>query len=311
MLGYEHRMDSVLANAVCVPLHPERSYVLMSDCHRGDGNWHDNFAGNKTVYLAALREYYERGYSYFELGDGDELWENKRMEEIMEKHGEVFALLKKFHAKGRLFMLYGNHDMVKKNEQTMGERLMGLMALEMRKPDTAKKKEHMFCGCCPGLVAHESIFLKNCCNGKGLLLIHGHQGDFMNDTLWKLSRFLVRYLWRPLEQLGVKDPTSAAKNYKKKDFVEKRMATWAKKRQQVLVAGHTHRPYFTEDPHNAWYYNTGSGVHPYSITAIEINQGEMSLVKWQQLPGKDNYVKVEKELLGGPLPLEEILWKNG
>lgn len=277
MTRYEKRMDRALANAVCVPLHSEKSYVLMSDCHRGDGNWSDNFANNKIIYLAALKEYYERGFVYLELGDGDELWENRDMNEIMEKHGEVFDLMKDFFCQGRMYMLYGNHDYVK---------CRGLALT-----------------CFPDIPVYEGILLKNSCENKGILLLHGHQGDLWNERLWHVTRFLVRYFWRPLEQMGVKDPTSAAKNYRKKDRVERRMAQWAAKRKQVLIAGHTHRPYFSGEGSQGWYFNAGSGVHPHSVTAIEIVRGRISLVKWRQMPDANRYVRVEREVLEGPLPL--------
>ena len=277
---YDRRMDRVLARAVCVPFHYDRSYVLMSDCHRGDGNWSDNFANNKTIYLAALQEYYDRGFIYLELGDGDELWENRSMAEILEKHGDVFALMERFYCRNRMYMMYGNHDL--------------------------KKGRHLKRPCFPDIPVYESILLKGNDMERGILLLHGHQGDFWNETLWYLTRFLVRYLWRPLEQLGVKDPTSAAKNYKKKERVERRMAHWARKRQQVLIAGHTHRPYFSGEGDDGWYYNTGSGVHPHSVTALEIVQGSISLVKWRQVPDHNRYIRVEKEVLAGPLSLRTL-----
>lgn len=280
MNRYDKRMDKAMAEAVCIPLCPDKSYVLMSDCHRGDGNWNDNFANNKTIYLAALQEYYEKGYVYLELGDGDELWENKNMEEIIEKHWEVFELMRKFFCSERFYMIYGNHDMV--------------------------KCRGLFLSCFPHITAYEGIMLKNDSKDKGILLLHGHQGDLWNERLWKLTRFMVRYLWRPLEQLGIKDPTSAAKNYQRKERVERRMAEWATKRQQVLIAGHTHRPHFPRKGEKEWYYNTGSGVHPYSITAIEISGGKMTLVKWRELPDRDKYVRVEKEILSGPITLPEL-----
>lgn len=289
MTRYERRMERLLAKTVCIPLQSEKSYVFMSDCHRGDGNWNDNFANNKTIYLAALKEYYEQGFTYLELGDGDELWENRNMEEILEKHGEVFALLKQFYCKGRLYMLYGNHDLMK---------CRGLLL-----------------PCFPDIPVYESILMKahaeadGCLTtgghcGEGLLLIHGHQGDLCNERLWYLTRFLVRYFWRPLEQLGVKDPTSAAKNYRKKERVERRMAEWARKNRQILIAGHTHRPFFSEQ---GWYFNCGSGVHPHAVTALELVRGSLTLVKWRELPDNNRYVRVEKEILGGPVALTALL----
>ncbi len=277
MTRYEKRMQQLLEKTVCIPLQPEKSYVFMSDCHRGDGNWNDNFANNKTIYLAALKEYYDRGFTYMELGDGDELWENKNMEEILEKHGEVFELLKRFYCSGRLYMLYGNHDLMK---------CQGLLLT-----------------CFPDIPVYESIMLKGG-RGESLLLMHGHQGDLWNERFWYLTRFLVRYFWRPLEQMGVKDPTSAAKNYRKKERVERRMAEWAAKNRQILVAGHTHRPYFSPD---GWYFNSGSGVHPYGVTALELTRGSLTLVKWRELPDNNRYVRVEKEILGGPVTLQQLL----
>ena len=77
-----------------------------------------------------------------------------------------------------------------------------------------------------------------------IFLTHGHQADILNDSFWRLSRFLVRYLWRPLELIGIRDPTSAAKNSERKSKVERRLASWSDKNNQMIITGHTHRPVF-------------------------------------------------------------------
>ena len=64
-----------------------------------------------------MQHYYKMGYTYIELGDGDELWENRNMKQIIEVHSNIFLLLSRFYEKNRLFMLYGNHDMIKKNKR--------------------------------------------------------------------------------------------------------------------------------------------------------------------------------------------------
>ncbi len=91
-------------------------YVVMSDCHRGIGDSGDNFLKNRHIFLAALRYYNQRNFTYVELGDGDELWENKEMKKILQVHREVYEVLAEFHREGRFHMLYGNHDMQKKKE---------------------------------------------------------------------------------------------------------------------------------------------------------------------------------------------------
>ncbi len=149
------------------------------------------------------------------------------------------------------------------------------------------------------------MILKNCCTSHYFYLTHGHQADTLNSLFWKLSRFLVRYLWKPLEQFGVLDPTSAAKNYSVKETTEKRLEQWAKKRQVTLIAGHTHRPVLnTATLH---YMNTGSCVHPRCITCIEISNHSISLVKWSMETKTDATLYVARTVLAGPIQLNEFL----
>ena len=113
-MGYLERISRAFEKAPCLPLTPSSRIVLMSDCHRGTGNANDNYLKNETLFLSALRTYYKNGYTYIELGDGDELWENRRIEQIQRIHDNTFCLLDKFYNSKRLYLLYGNHDQVKK-----------------------------------------------------------------------------------------------------------------------------------------------------------------------------------------------------
>ena len=72
-IGYISRMDRAYMHALALPLRQDSKYIVFSDCHRGDGRADDNFLKNELMYLAALRYYYKNGYTYIELGDGDEL----------------------------------------------------------------------------------------------------------------------------------------------------------------------------------------------------------------------------------------------
>ena len=130
-------------------------------------------------------------------------------------------------------------------------------------------------------------------------MIHGHQADFFNSVCWRFSRFLVRYLWKPLEQSGVNDPTSAARNYKKAVRYEKCLIEWTKKHDTYLAAGHSHRPRLPED--DSRYLNAGSCVHPRCITAIEIEDMQLTLVKWNMATRPDMNLYVAREELAGPV----------
>ena len=113
-MSYDSRLSRAFHNAPVLPLHMRSRYVLISDCHRGSGNSNDNFLKNQNLYFTALKHYYDCGFTYIELGDGDELWENRKMSQIIEIHNNVFWLLSLFYNAGRLYLIYGNHDMEKK-----------------------------------------------------------------------------------------------------------------------------------------------------------------------------------------------------
>lgn len=294
-MSVSKRLSRLMNEALVIPFNSSSKLVLMSDCHRGIGTWNDNFLRNQNLFFAALEYYYEKGFSYIELGDGDELWENRDLNSIISTHVNTFWLMSKFYKENRLFMIYGNHDMCKKNNSYI------------RKKYSTYFNEHDQCEkpLFPGIYIPEGILLKDTLGNNNILLAHGHQGDLFNDTLWKMSRFLVRYLWRPLELIGINDPTSAAKNYTKKDSAEKKLQKWSSKENQMLICGHTHRSVFPQ-PGESLYFNDGSCIHPRCITAIEISNYEIILVKWTVQTKHDRSLFVGREVLKGPISLNSF-----
>lgn len=277
------RVSEVFQSSKIIPFDDSSNIVLMSDCHRGSGSRTDNFLNNQNIYLAALNYYNNRNYTYIEIGDGDELWENCGLCDIMQAHSDVFGLLSKFYYENRLYFIFGNHDMVKKIDRYVLSNL-----------------SHYF----KDIKLHEGIVLNHKITQDKILLIHGHQVDYLNDRLWKLSRFLVRYLWKPLESFGINDPTSTAKNYAKKEAVGKKLTQWVESTGIMVIAGHTHKPTFPEIGELP-YFNDGSCVHPRSITAIEIQQGSILLVKWSVKAKDDGTLFVGRDVLGGPRNLRD------
>lgn len=298
-MNISKRLSQIFNSSKFIPFDDSSKLVLMSDCHRGDGSWSDNFLKNQNIYFADLNHYYKEGYTYIELGDGDELWENDKMSEIIKTHSNVFWLLSKFFKENRLYFIYGNHDMVKKDEKYVKDNLYQYF----------KERNREYMCLFQGIKVHEGLVLNYEVTGDKILLIHGHQGDIINDGLWKVGRFLVRYLWNPLENIGVNDPTSTAKNYDKKEDVENRFIRWVMKEKHMLIAGHTHRPRFPRVG-EALYFNDGSCVHPRCITAIEISNGNITLVKWLVKTRRDNTLFIGREVLAGPNKLKDYFNSN-
>ncbi len=275
-------------NALRIPLRPNSRFVFMSDCHRGDGSAADDFRQNQNLYLAALHHYNRDGYTYVELGDGDELWKNKNCCTIMEAHDLVFDELSCLYQEGRAFFLYGNHDMVKKKKKT-GQNYQNYFS-ECRR---------CYCPLFPDVVFHESIILQRPEKKGEVLLLHGHQADFFNNCLWKLGRFLVRYFWRPLELLGVKNPTETSVRNQKQEVVEQLLSHWAQVHQTVLIAGHTHKTSFGEEK-SPFYYNDGCCVHTGYITCLELEDENLTLVRWSAHVRENGTLYIGRDVLAGP-----------
>ena len=113
-MGYSSRINKAFEGALRLPLNADSKYVIFSDCHRGTGKANDNFTKNELIYIAALNHYLNRNFTYIELGDGDELWENRKMDAIKKMHQHSFDVLTDFYGDNRFYAVYGNHDMIKK-----------------------------------------------------------------------------------------------------------------------------------------------------------------------------------------------------
>ena len=295
--GRERRISAACRRAKRLPIDDNSKLVLFSDTHRGRGSGADDFAKNQKLYYTALRHYCREGYTYIELGDGDELWQERHMWEITAEYDHIFGLLSLLYREGRLHMLYGNHDKVKSNENWVRLNLQSYYQRREAAPSP------LF----PGIRVEEAILLAHRETGGEILLLHGHQADFFNDNLWRLGRFLVRYLWQPLELVGFRNPFDAGQNHKRQTIVERILAGWGEKNNRPVVAGHTHRPIFPQKASDR-YYNTGSSVHTRYITALEITEGAMALVKWEIAAREDGSLHIAKEALSYARPLREIFF---
>ena len=292
-MSSQKRITNAYNTARRISFNDHSKFIIFSDCHRGDNSFADEFANNRNIYFHALQYYFKEGFTYCELGDGDELWENITFQSIFEAHENVFDLLRKFYAENRLYRLLGNHDMVYKNKRFVEKNLFSYFNKVTGKDDP------LF----PEITFTEGLILKHETTQQEIFMLHGHQADWMNYHGWKFNRFMVRALWRQLQIFGISDPTSPAKNYKELIKVERRTKKWIIDNDNIFtITGHTHRPRFPE-PGDIAYFNDGSCVHPRSITGLEIEHGKIALIKWQISTTEDGTLKVVRLLLEGPQKL--------
>ena len=264
-------------------LNPGMKIIVMSDMHRGDGSGADDFAQNSLIYRCALEYYLANGFTYIELGDAEELWENDNFDQIYITHTSVYEHLAKFHnpdpEKTRYLKVWGNHDLYWKDNEAVYQQLF------------------------PGIQIYEGIILNS-----NILMIHGHQADpKCSGEIATISKFFVHSFWTEFQRLGAKDPTRAATNPGICNEVDDRLHDWATHNDKgiaTIIAGHTHRAVFEnlsitergyleskvkteiikiKNEPDKCYFNSGSCVHPQGITGIEITFEEalkLILIEW-------------------------------
>ena len=286
------RLNEAYKNAKEISFDDNSKYIFFSDVHRGDNSMSDEFAHNQSTYYHALEYYYENGYTYVEVGDGDELWEHAKFNYVRWAHSDVYSLLKKFYDAKRFIMLYGNHNIFLKDPEFVEKNLYHYY------DEYLQKEFSLF----PGIVVYESIILKHKETSQKIFVVHGHQGDFINDQLWRISMVLLRYFWRYMHIVGFKNPASPAKNVYKQHKIERNFNKWNKLNGMMMICGHTHRAKFPTKGEMP-YFNTGCCVHPRVITGIEIMNGKIMMVNWGIAPDENGFIQIVRNVIHGPVKL--------
>lgn len=298
-MSSRNRISNAYKNAKRIPFDDSSKFIILSDCHRGNNSFADDFANNKNSYYHALSHYFRNGFTYCELGDGDELWENLKFESIFEAHKNVFELHQLFFNENRLFRLLGNHDMA------FGDKKYVEKHLHYYDDKVEEKKIPLF----PGITFSEAIVLEHKKTKQEIFMLHGQQADWLHYYMWKINRFMVRVLWRQLQVFGLGDPTSPARNHIELNKIERRTKQWITENNNLFtITGHTHRPRFPQ-PGEIPFFNDGSCVHPRGITGLEIENGEVSLIKWGIATTEDGTLKAMRSVLAGPQKLSDYRMK--
>lgn len=85
-------------------------YIIFSDQHKGGRDAADDFRLSEKNYRAALDYYYQNNYTLISLGDAEELWENTP-KVVIEKNYTELQQEALFQKNKRYHRIYGNHDL--------------------------------------------------------------------------------------------------------------------------------------------------------------------------------------------------------
>jgi UDP-2,3-diacylglucosamine pyrophosphatase LpxH len=195
-----------------------KKYVIISDMHMGNGDKADDFRKNKNAVVRALNYYKKEGYELILLGDIEELWQFTA-DEVANTYGDsVYESIRAF-GDDKLYRVFGNHD------------------LDWKTKDPIRSKSSL------SYEVFEGIKLTDANGVPKLLLVHGHQGTKDSDKYSFLSRAAVM-LYRYIEPYLKLDKSEAAPQSPIMKSFEKERYEWAKKKEIILMCGHTHQAVF-------------------------------------------------------------------
>ncbi|MCC8424454.1 metallophosphoesterase [Mucilaginibacter sp. UR6-11] len=200
-------------------------FIILSDQHKGARDGSDIFAKSAKNYLAALDHYNKENFCYINLGDSEELWENRFL--TIKRHNKLtFEAEKNFLARNAFIKIFGNHDLYWDNDPLAPISLMQIYGQPVK--------------------IYEGAILETTINNQKLsvFMTHGHQGDLQSDGNW-FSKWFVSDIWAPFQAYLRINPNTPANNDQLKTHHNRLMYEWSSKRKNtLLITGHTHQPVF-------------------------------------------------------------------
>jgi hypothetical protein len=297
--------------------------VIFSDQHKGARDPADDFRLSQKNYITALDYYFNNGFHFVNLGDCEELWENKP-DIVLEKNQADLQAEARFLNSHRYYRVFGNHDLQWKYEFPRNRFLKPLFGDRLK--------------------IYEGILFTTRYNNRNISILcsHGHQGDQKSDGN-AFSTWFVAAIWTPLQRFLDININSTSDSFELVDKHNIIMYEWSATQPNLLfVSGHTHKPVFASLDHieritrqmekakaandmaalqileeeleqrkkeyagkqfhktmvTPSYFNTGCCCFSDGdITGIEIEGDAIRLVKWKEESGQCHRIVLEQ----GPL----------
>lgn len=205
-------------------------FIIFSDQHKGARNGADDFMAAEPNYLAALEHYDQLAFSFINLGDSEELWENS-LTRVKKFNDKNFLAERKFVARNAFVKVIGNHDLYWGNDPFAWWQLKKIFEADLK--------------------VYEGVILETVVDGNAFRIFctHGHQGDAQSDGNW-FSKFFVARIWAPFQAYLRINPNTTAYDDTKKTLHNEIMYEWSSVQQRsLLITGHTHQPVFESLTH--------------------------------------------------------------
>jgi UDP-2,3-diacylglucosamine pyrophosphatase LpxH len=293
-----------------------QKFAVISDLHLGGGNGADDFRNNEQAMVTALEHYRTNGYHLILLGDVEELWQFD-LEEIVKRYGNsIYQEIRKF-GDNRVLRVFGNHDSrwgvpcdpamnerngsgyaaeaIKLKDENGEVKILlvhGHQGSEMsdkkswlskffvrlfryvepflrrmkfyRNPSTADSRI---------VKDYERIFYAWAKENRAMVICgHSHRAIFASKS----------YCERVKEEIA--ELKSERELFRNNRETAERCSAEIKEKQQIIkderYKGREIKPLDPDGESLPCYFNTGCALYTDGITAMEIADGQIKLVKW-------------------------------
>lgn len=301
----------------------QHKFIIVSDQHKGARDGADDFARAEKNYLEALQYYFEADFTLVNIGDAEELWENTPAM-VIEKNRAVLLEEARFLTANRYYRTFGNHDLEWKYDlprnlylkPIFGEKLqvpegillqtcIGDRSLELllthghqgdKQSDGNPVSTWIVAALWTPIQRFLSISVNTTANSYGLVDKHNimmYEWSARQKDLILISGHTHKPVFASLDHIDrISLELNKAIEAKDQEKIEKLQAELVFRKKEYQ-GKQTNR--VMEQPS---YFNTGCCCFADGdITAIEISEGMIRLVKWQDEAGESKRILLEESSL--------------
>ena len=294
-------------------------FIIFSDQHKGAKDGADDFAKAEPNYIAALTHYDGEGFHFINLGDCEELWENS-LAKVKKYNQASFEAEKKFIVRHAFTKIFGNHDLFWDNDPLAGLQMKNLYQTEIAVYEgvllqTAVAGRSFAIYCTHGHQGDaqsdgnwfSKSFVSNIWGPLQSYLSINPNTPSCNDHL-KTTHNQMMYEWSSMQKdllliTGhTHQPVFESLTHLERLYRKLAAARAAHKADQVLAleAEIKLRQYVTDNylSMKPTYFNSGCCCfNDGDITGIEIAEGRIRLIKWEEQDGKSTRIVLEEATL--------------
>lgn len=294
----------------------DRKYVIISDLHLGDGGSADDFRDNENCLAAALDYYHERGYHLILLGDIEEFWQFD-LGKIQQRYDATIYSRMRAFGDDCVHRVFGNHDIdwAVYPDPAKNDPLPAVSAVEALKLKNVQGRVclllthghqgsldsdknswlsragvHLFArfeslakflrlygqsSAIKSMIAtdYERIMYSWACKNRAILICgHSHRAIFASRSHGEEMRARAGELQTMLQQANLSKKEEAGV---RKDLQAVYREIWEEESKGRCLA-----PTDCSIASKPCYFNTGCGIYNDGLTAIEIADDRIALVKW-------------------------------